>query len=272
MRKDERGLAGKTVVLILVAVIIGAAIGVGLVSVFSDNGGRKPRAGHSGGKGSKPAPVTIPASDFDQNTWGYLGCSNTHDTIFGYGADPQSKHLFWPFEAFPTEGMTVRDWTNAADRHWQRFDQAKQRFDGGGDPPVIWVQLCENLNPSDSNFSGPSDFGQVQQMLSLLKQHSPGSKIFISPLQAYQPADLCSVMGPNGEAIPELTDLANQAVDAGLAFPGPGTDDIPNLGPLTSDLVVSDGCHPSGGPHGPGNGALVLGQQLAKFFDNLPQG
>jgi len=215
--------------------------------------------------------VTIPAADFQPNTWGYLGCSNTHDAIFGYHQVPGSAQLFWPFEAFPTEYMTVKRWTNPQDRHWQRFDIAKQRQDHGQDPPVVWVQLCQNLNPQSGNYSGHTTFDQVAQVLSILKQHAPTAIVFISPLQEYDPPTLCSVTGPNGDGIAELTDLANEAVDKGLAYPGPGTDGNPPLGPLTASLVVRDHCHPSGGPHGPGPGAEFLGKQLVAFFDHLPK-
>lgn len=213
--------------------------------------------------------VTGQAS-FKPYTFGYVGCSNTHDTIYGYHIANGTKHLFWPFgsnSGYPIGGHTVLRWTDPSDPIWASFDQMKQTYNNGKDPPVIWIQMCENLDPT-SNY-GYTTFDNVKQMLTSLRAHAPTSIFYISPLQSYDPPTLCHLMGPNGEAIPHLTSLANQAVAAGLALPGPGAGAVPNLGPLTQQTVYSDGCHPNGFPHGPGTGNVFLGTQLMNFFDQL---
>jgi hypothetical protein len=217
--------------------------------------------------------IGLPASDFQQYTWGYVGCSNTHDTIYGYHAAPDSAHLFWPFILrYAIEGHVIMHWADPNNPIWTRFDRMKDRFNGGQDPPVIWVQLCENIGVPDRSTFGESSYADVKAELANLKEHAPTSIVFISPLQNYDPPTLCSLMGPDGVAVSLLGKFSTEAVDAGLAEPGPGADDNPNLGPLTSQLVDTDGCHPNGNPkHGPGSGSVFLGEQLAAFFDHIPK-
>jgi hypothetical protein len=262
-----------TVAIALVLVVLGTACG---------NGGRKAGQGPRSRQGGTPAGsihplptvtpnrnLDIPSSAFQENSWGYVGCSNTHDTIWGYQRISDSAHLFWPFEGYHIEGTTVVRWANPDDIHWGLFDQFSQQFDGGSGPPVIWFQMCESLDPSTSFFARTT-FDDVKSTLDLLKHHAPNAIVFISPLQSYDPPTLCPWMGPGGEAVPHLTDLANQAVDQGLAQAGPGVGGNTNLGPLTQGIVdPKDDCHPNGGPHGPGPGAQALGQQLHEFFDSM---
>lgn len=218
-----------------------------------------------------PAVVDTPAS----YTWGYIGCSNTHDTINGYHAAQSSKHVFWKTEAptggYPIEGHTVAKWADANDPIWAAFDRMKQAFNGGNDPPVIWIQLCENLNPSESNYHVTTQ-EELATMITNVKAHASTSMLYISPLQAYAPITLCPKMGQNGEAIARLTGFGNTVVDHGAAKAGPGTKGLTNLGPLTADTVFTDDCHPSGPMHGSqmaGSGELMLGTSLASFFDAL---
>ena len=216
--------------------------------------------------------VTLPASDFQQNTWGYVGCSNTHDTIWGYHNGGSDQHLFWPFTTdYHIEGRVVLDWADPGNRIWSLFDSMKQQYNGGQDPPVIWVQLCENIGLPGRETFGQATQADVDAELANLKQHAPTSIVFIGPLQTYDPPTLCGLMGSGGEAIPQLTGFSSSAVQHDGVKAGPGVDGNPPLGPLTASTAFTDGCHPSGGPHGPGTGATFLGGQLASFFDNIPQ-
>jgi hypothetical protein len=226
----------------------------------------------SGGpKGGTYSGVSLPASAFQQETWGFIGCSNTHDTLWGY-QHSQDAQLFWPFiRQYGIEGHTVDRWATTTDNSWALFDRMKQRYNGGQDPPVVWFQMCENIGVPGRGTFGPTTYQDVASALQLLHQHAPTSIVFISPLQSYDPVDLCNLMGPNGEAVGQLASLASQAVKNGLAYAGPGVDGIPNLGPITQERAYRDGCHPNGGPHGPGPGAQFLGAQLAAFFDHIPK-
>jgi len=256
---SEHGLARRTLVLVVVEALLVSALGVTLFLWL--------RGG--GGKDTQAASGPIPAADFKQNTWGYVGCSNTHDTIAGYQQVSSAK-LFWPFQGYRIEGQTVIQWDNTSNPGWQLFAAEKQKFNDGNDPPVIWIQLCVDLDPSESNYH-PVTLGGVEQMIRNVKAASPSSILFVSPLQSYSPPTLCPKMGPDGGEIAQMTQWLHTVVAEGLARAGPGVDGIPNLGPLTAATTDSDGCHPNGGPHGPGPGAGMLGSQLAKFFDNLPR-
>ena len=209
-------------------------------------------------------------------TFGYIGCSNTHDTVYGYHIAPGNKNLFWPFGSrteYPIEGKTILFWSQTNNPIWQKFDQMKARYNGSQDPPVIWVQMCENLDQTESNY-GQGSYNDVVNMLKNLKAHSPTSIIYISPLQSYDPVTLCIKMGAGGHAVAELTGWADKAVSDGLALRGPGSrsDGLYPLGPLTAQNSFKDRCHPNGDPvHGPGTGAEFLGSQIMNFFDNLSQ-
>jgi hypothetical protein len=242
-----------------------AALGLGLLG-FGLYGRLRQQGTASPGDGA----IAIPAAAFQAHTWGYVGCSNTHDTIFGYQEVPGSLQLFWPFGTYHIEGQAVDHWAQPSSLVWSLFDQEKQEFNGGKDPPVIWIQACANLNPGEAN-SGPVSYDALVKMIQNVRAHAPTSILFVSPLQSYDPPTLCPEMGPNGEEISQVAGWLDQAIAQGLAHAGPGTDSIPNLGPLTSALAARDGCHPNGGPHGPGTGVDVLGKQLADFFDHLPR-
>jgi len=217
--------------------------------------------------GSTSKVPNIPASAFQPYTWGYAGCSNTHDTIWGYHAS-NTAHLFWQFGGYHIEGQTVEDWSNPQSRVWQEFDREMQTHNGGKAPPVIWFELCVQLETSQPNYAA-TNYDQVAQAIQNLHQHAPDSLIFVSPLQSYDPPTLCPYMGPGGGEIPQMQTWLAKAVSDGLAYAGPGVDGNKNLGPLTISDVVADHCHPSGGPHGPGPGAQMLGGQLSDFFDHL---
>jgi len=267
---------------LITALLVAIGLGVGIGVLVSSSGptaigpSEQPSRSHGPSgrptKSPKPSPaaVAIPAKDFKPYTWGYIGCSNTHDTISGYHLASDTAHLFWPFDRYHIEGMSVPHWIEPNSRAWIQYEHMTMRFNGGNDPPVIWVQMCVDLNMREPNY-GPIDFNDVVTMLQLVRQHAPNSIVFVSPLQSYDPPTLCAKMGPDGAEIPTMMQWLHRAVAMGLAYPGPGVDGITNLGPLTSKTVIADGCHPSGFPHPPGPGSVFLGKQLAGFFDHLPR-
>ena len=215
-------------------------------------------------------------------TVGYVGCSNSHDTIEGYHAAPGSAHIFWPFGSktqYPIEGKTIVKWAHpeiykdqSGRSIWDFFDQMKTQYNAGKDPVVVWVQLCEDLSNTTRNYY-QSTYNDVVALLNNLKAHAPTSTVYISPLHSYDPIDLCPLMGPGGlEQQKDTIPWSNQAVAAGLALAGPGAGSNANLGPLTVSNTYSDRCHPSGPAHGttmPGSGEQFLGTQLMNFFDPL---
>src|SRR5439155_13888450 len=157
--------------------------------------------------------VKLPASAFKRNTWGFIGCSNTHDTIWGYHNAPGTTDLFWPYvPQYRIEGQVILDWADPNSQDWHLFDLMKQRYNHGSDPAVVWVQLCENLSLTQRSTYGIATVSNVRAELTNLKAHAPTSVVFVSPLQSYSPPTLCALMGAGGEGVDDLKKLADAAV------------------------------------------------------------
>src|SRR5690348_2221916 len=74
-----------------------------------------------------------------RQTWGYVGCSNTHDAFYGYQHTPGTLARFWPWRDYGIEGGTVHRWLTES-KYFDRFEAEVARYDGGQDPPLIFVQ------------------------------------------------------------------------------------------------------------------------------------
>ncbi len=282
IQSNQKGFAAVLELFVVAAVV--AVIGFGVYRFYHSR--NQNQVATSSGSSAVLSAMASPYS------WGFIGCSNTHDTVWGYH-NASASHLFWP-AAFgndgdssnPThfnyniEGQTVYRWSRASDAHWSLFDQMKQLYNGGQSPALIWIQLCENLNKSYSNYHVTTE-AELSSMLKILRQHAPSAAFYISPLQTYDKNQdgtwICPVMNGKApdptDAIAHLTSLANKAVDKGLALAGPGTKGVTNLGPLTLANTDTDHCHPTGNPkHQPqstNSGSTFLGGQLGGFFDQL---
>jgi hypothetical protein len=177
---------------------------------------------------------------------GYIGCSNTSQTVEGYHDLGFSEEVFWEPDKGDDEedsGGTIASWANPSFKGWREFDQQVALY---GDPALVWIQICDNEDPSVT-------LEHVEQAILNLRAHVPESTIlYVSPLNAYQPKTLCDLVGPDG--IEDNVALVDQAVGMGLTLPGP------ELGPLTIDTTRADRCHPNG------EGMALLGEQLAEFF------
>ncbi len=176
-----------------------------------------------------------------KNSMGYLGCSNSANAVIGYYMNP-NMGLFW--NPYATGGGSLDLWTTATSQYWAKFDQEVQTY---GPPSAVWVNLCERA-------SRPLTFNDVRQTINILRRHAPGAMYYISPLNSYSPPGICKLTGPKG--VQDTTNLASQAVANGLALRGP------ILGPLTSQTLNPDLCHPNT------EGEKLLGSQLSSFFDS----
>ena len=185
-----------------------------------------------------------------QNSIGYIGCSNTEDAVIGYYA-VQNRGLFWA--PYDTYGGVVSEWAHLANQqYWANFSKQISTY---GQPQIVWVNLCEFA-------ASPATFSDVQNMLSILRSYTPNANFYVSPLNSYVSGYVCPLTGANG--VQDTTNLANEAVAAGLALQGP------ILGPLGPAPVgnpaggtLQNSCHPNTA------GEILLGAQLASFFDNL---
>ena len=180
-----------------------------------------------------------------QYSVGYVGCSNTEDTVGGYYL-VSDENLFW--RPYDTAGGTLDRWANPNNgfvtNFWANFDQELQRY---GQPLKVWIQICEDAQRKLT-------FEDVQKTINLLRERVPRAKYYISPLNSFSPTDICQITGPNG--VQDATNLADEAVSSGLALQGP------ILGPLRGSQTLPPGmCHPNTA------GQTLLGSQLASFFD-----
>ena len=227
-------------------------------------------------------------------TWGFVGCSNTHDTIWGYQG-VSDRELFWPASFgrdgdvhnlgaydYHLEGQTLHKWSIDGNPIWRGFTRMIATYNRGQSPPVIWIQLCESVNRSDTGTFHVSTYQELVDLLHAIRTLAPASVLYLSTLDTWATdpggAWLCTM--ENGippdpvDGLAHTRMLADRAVDEGLALAGPGTKDMPSLGPLTYtppyiDVDDPTRCHPNGNPlHGPGLGSTFLGQQLASFFDS----
>jgi|SRR5437588_706936 len=218
------------------------------------------------------APTSAPAT---QN-WGYVGCSNTHDAMYGYQNTPGAAAHFWPWSTndseYHIEGGTVHNWLRVP-TYFQQFEQQVALHDGGADPPIILIQFCVQDDPAKLNY-WPLDQAEVAQLIAAVHAHHPSSVLYVTPLQDYKPTALCDEMGLKGIEIPTMKGWLAQQVAIHAALAGPGIVGNAALGPLAENGTVwTDDCHPTGDPHHPtkfpGSGVQLLGQQLSSFFDHL---
>jgi hypothetical protein len=202
------------------------------------------------------APVSSACAAPPPHSIGYVGCSNTLDSVIGYQFTPGAES-FWPIydiNGYSIELWARTDWLHtwfAGEREtWQAFTRQVELY---GRPKYVWVQLCENYSKE------PDTYAQVRSLLTVLRTHMPQVDVFVSAINAYQPkTDLCKAMGPQGQGETDTIRWRDQAVADGLAKKGP------DMGPLTASLTIADGCHPNK------EGMLMLGRQLHDFFDTLP--
>jgi len=202
------------------------------------------------------APASNPRAELSPRSVGYVGCSNTLDSVIGYQFTPGAQS-FWPIYDINGDSIDkwarpdwLRAWFGGERPAWLTFTQQVATY---GRPKYVWVQLCENYAEE------PNVYDQVRNILTKLRTHMPQVEIFISAINTYQPnPGLCRLMGPQGQGVTDTIKWRDQAVADGLAKKGP------DMGPLTAPLTIADGCHPNK------EGMLLLGRQLHAFFDDLP--
>lgn len=185
-----------------------------------------------------PADVTI----------GYIGCSNTRETVEGYHHTGGKK--IWPYERRYGSG-TVRDWARDAETgsvYWKVFDELMKEYP---QTKVIWWQLCIPDNTNERNTDGE----HTEIILQQIRKRIPGVMVYVSPLADYT-LGICPITGTWG--LEKAKELA-QEVDE-------NNDDVvagPILGPMTPADTAEDGCHLSSP-----DGKRKLGNQMRLFFDD----
>ena len=132
---------------------------------------------------------------------------------------------------------------------WRVYDNARPREGYTG----AWVQLCIEEDEHGGTFSETLQVW-ITNIVEEIHRRDPGIPVWLSPLNSYD-GIVCGRVGPDGPAIAaETADWAAANI--------PGVERGPDLGPLTEEHInPPDNCHANGA------GELLLGEQLAAFFD-----
>jgi hypothetical protein len=185
---------------------------------------------------------------------GYIGCSNSQDTVDGYHLSAGNKNYLWP--SYDTGGGSIDKWASARSPYWTSYSAMLKTY---GQPKYVWVQLCERALPGSFN-----TYDQVKRMVRNLKRKSPHATVIVSGINDYSPnLGLCHLMGTASATSP-----GNGVYDTKLWADQLVADKLvrirgPYLGPLTARLTLNDGCHPNRA------GRRLLGNQLRKVIDVL---
>lgn len=178
-------------------------------------------------------------------TIGYIGCSNTRETVEGYHR--LGGQNMWSYDKRYDAGAVV-DWAKGAEtgnKYWRVFDDLLAKHP---QTHIIWWQLCIRHNETNTSYE------HAASVLQAIRQRIPGATIYVSTLADYTNG-VCEITGTWGlEKAKELArqlDTTNEDV-----LPGPV------LGPMSPVETAADGCHLSSP-----DGKRKLGQQMRDFFD-----
>lgn len=175
---------------------------------------------------------------------GFLGCSNSVRAVRGI----TEPGVFWSAGEgeHPYGGGDLAAWADLSNSRWDRF---QEYLDAEGVPQWLWWQLC--VKHTGGPDPSAEEISQVATILAEIKRRSPGTEIFVSPINDFDGVT-CSRLGKYGiEAAEALSDLL--AVDPAVALG-------PVLSPLTETTVEPDGCHQND------LGMAIHGSELVAFF------
>ena len=187
---------------------------------------------------------SISPEEAAQRSIGYIGCSNTRETVEGYYHMGGKKRG----DAERRYGSgTILDWSQNLDnsKYWKVFDKLLEKYPKTN---TIWLQFCI----MDENRA--TSYEHVSIILNEINKRIPNVTIYVSPLAEYTDG-VCEITGTFGiekgqELVQELVSR-NEEVLLG-----------PILGPMSSIDTAEDGCHLSSP-----DGKRKLGMQMKEFFD-----
>ena len=194
----------------------------------------------------------------DEASIGYIGCSNTMQTIAAYwsgdyggkGAN-SGDDLLWTFyedEIHEYDSGAVVDWSRGAENgntFWETFDRY---LENNPNTKAIFWQLCVRKEE-------PTPYEEALPVLEAIRERIPGAVIYVSPLPPYTDG-VCEITGTLG--IERAGALAEELIERNEdVLPGP------MLGPMTPEDTDEDGCHLSEA------GMQTIGKQMRDFFGGL---
>lgn len=197
----------------------------------------------------QPFVTPIPSIQ-DKGAIGFIGCSNTGQTVDGYHAVGGKR--IWAVDrsvsinqgAYPPfGGGTPNRWAEDNSPYWPIFDEYLALHP---DTKTVWWQLC--IKQSDK-----FDYSTAQAVLRMLRARIPSVKVYVSPLPPFTD-HVCGITGKNG--FERMYGLAKQIAER--------EEDV-QLGPLLPGILradnVNDGCHMNEA------GKRKVGEALKAFFD-----
>lgn len=207
---------------------------------------------------SEPAPtinqppfVNEPPAINNGETIGFIGCSNTGQTIEGYHAVGGTR--IWAVERSisinqgmypPFGGGTPNRWAEDNSPYWPIFDEYLSLHP---DTKTVWWQLC--IKKTDV-----FTYATAHTVLETLRERIPGVTVYVSPLPPFTD-HVCGITGKEG--FQRMYGLAKQIAEREEdVLPGP------LLPGIQRSENVQDGCHMNEA------GKRKVGESLKAFFDN----
>lgn len=189
--------------------------------------------------------IPEPLETDPDTTIGFIGCSNTAQSVIGYrmaGGDDMWKIPDGREHNF--DGGAVVDWFDIGNSFWRTFD----RYLGANpNTRVVWWQMCVRHQDEPT-------LEDALEIVSGIKDRIPGVTVYVSALPSYQEG-VCGITGTEGLSRGKA--LARELIAAGGALPGP------ELRTHAQSEVLDDGCHLTE------DGMRGVGEQIKQFFDAL---
>ena len=189
-----------------------------------------------------------PGAEAPSFSVGYIGCSNTKQTVYGY-------HWVGGANIWPADERRLHDYDNGAVVNWRKdgnrfWDAFDDYLEENPITDAVWWQLC--IRQGEAGMA----YEDAIPVLEAIRKRIPGVTIYISPLADYA-ENVCEITGVEGieraKALAHELDSRNEDV-----LPGP------ILGPLYLAEITDqekDRCHLNEA------GMQKLGEQMKAFFD-----
>jgi len=174
---------------------------------------------------------------------GFLGCSVTMNAMKGYSDAGGTK--FWTEDPdYP--GGDLASWASDLtdnSKYWSSFQSMADT--NSGTEKIWWMMCAKQANEDGQTYSN------ALKVVNEVKDRIPNAEVYVSVMPNF-PDHECSITG--SDYYDDMQAIVGKLAANGAALEGP------EMGPLTTDLCASDGCHANSA------GEELLGEQLIDFF------
>jgi hypothetical protein len=181
-------------------------------------------------------------------TIGFIGCSNTSQSVMGYRLSGGAAMWKIPdSHLHDYDSGTVLDWADTAgedNKFWKKFDEY---LAANPNTKKIWWQLCV---PRE----GMPSLENALRIVAATKTRIPNVTLYVSPLPSYTD-NVCRITGIDGLA-------RGKALAKEIAAESDIVELGPELAPHEKSEINEDGCHLNE------TGMRNVGEQLEQFFIN----